>query len=406
MTHKNDLDDVDAVDEYGKGARFFHWVMALVILGLIAVGFFMSGLPDSPEKFQIYGLHKSFGLLILWLVGLRVVWRHVVGAPPSLATHANWEKLLAKATHVFLYVAMFGVPLSGWLMSSSAGYPVQFFGVTMPPLMGKNMDVSHMAKEVHEVMATLLLLAVGLHAAGAVKHHFMDKDTTLTRMVPRHLVYPVLGAIALLGALILLAMALGEEEEEDAKPVAVSSAPAMDMPELRDLAPDEWQIIPGESKLSFIAKLSGTPFEGVFGQFDGTIFFNPDDLKLSRASIVIPIASLSTGNAERDAQIGTPDWFDLENFPTATFETVEFAKGEGNNYVAVGNLTLRGVTLPVSLPFTFETSTDANELKRAVISGKATLNRLDYGIGQGQWTSTSTIADPVEVAVKVTAVSR
>jgi cytochrome b561/polyisoprenoid-binding protein YceI len=398
-----ELDDTN--EGYNKTARFFHWAVAILIFVLLAVGFYMGSLPNGPDKFQVYGLHKSFGLLVLWLAGLRIVWRHVSGAPASLSTHANWEKGLAKATHIFLYAAMFGMPLSGWLMSSAGEYPVKFFGLPMPALMGKDQTVFHWMKETHEILAFLLIAAVAMHAAGAIKHHVIDRDETLSRMVPRAYAWPVLIWTAVFFAAVAGAFIIAEvrEDHERQKPETISAAPATEMPAFRELAPNEWQIIPAQSKLSFTARLSGTPFEGVFGEFNGTVFFDPENLPLSRVSIVIPISSLTTGNAERDAQIGTPDWFDTANFPTATFESVEFAKGEGNNYIAIGNLTLRGVSLPMTLPFTLVMSADAQGRQVAKMSGKAELNRLDYGIGQGQWAGTGTVADGVTVSVSVTA---
>lgn len=395
----------DADEGYNKTARFFHWAVAILIFVLLGVGFYMGSLPNGPDKFQIYGLHKSFGLMVLWLAGLRIVWRQINGVPSSLPAHARWEKGLAKITHIFLYVAMFGMPLSGWLMSSAGEYPVKFFGLPMPALMGKDQTVFHWMKETHEILAFLLIAAVGMHAAGAFKHHFIDKDETLVRMVPRAYAWPVLIWTGVFFATVAGAFVIAEvrEDREREKPEVVSAAPVTEMPTLRELAPNEWQIIPSQSKLSFTARLSGTPFEGVFKEFDGTIFFDPENLPLSRVSIVIPISSLTTGNAERDAQIGTPDWFDTTNFPAATFESVEFAKGEGNNYIAIGNLTLRGVTLPMTLPFTLEITADQQSRKMAKITGKAELNRLDYGIGQGQWAGTGTVADGVIVSVSVTA---
>ena len=141
----NDSDDYDEWEEetkiepfptarnrYGLGAKFFHWSIALLIFGLILVGFYMKGLPYSPDKLQIYGLHKSFGLMVLWLASVRIVWRQFVKPPLALDTHKNWEKILAKITHIFLYIAMIGMPLTGWLMSSAGEYPCLLYTSPSP----------------------------------------------------------------------------------------------------------------------------------------------------------------------------------------------------------------------------------------------------------------------------------
>lgn len=410
------LDDQDLLDDdteafsdvsdqgYNTPARFFHWGMAILIFGLLAVGLYMVSMAPGPEKFQLYGLHKSFGLLVLWLVGLRFVWRHVSGVPEPLSTHQPWEKRLALGAHVFLYIAMLGLPLSGWLMSSAGEYPVSFFGLPMPALMAKNEFWFGVMKETHEILGFILMGVIALHGAGAFKHHFLDRDSTLDRMLPqaKRWAISVLGVMAVM-FLVYGALMLGEEEEEDSRSESTQVIETSDYP-TKELAPHEWQIIPAQSRLTITASMSGTPFEGEFKDFDGTIFFNPQDMSLSRVSIVINIASLGTGSLERDQNIGNTEWFDVVNFPSAIFESVEFAQGEGNNYVAIGNLTIKGVTLPMTLPFKLDITQNKKGNATAKMSGTASINRLDYGVGQGQWENTDTIADAVTIGVSVTAV--
>jgi cytochrome b561/polyisoprenoid-binding protein YceI len=391
-------------DKYGGVARCFHWVMALVIVGLLMAGLYMTGMEYGPEKLQIYGLHKSFGLLILWLVFARVIWRFVAGTPEEMETHAVWEKQLAKLAHFFLYAAMFGMPITGWLMSSAGEFPVSFFGIPVPPLTGKDDALFDLMRETHEILGFSLIGGIALHAAGAFKHHFLDKDNTLMRMMVfgKTGVYLALTVLAVFfaGAGYLVLM-----DKEPADVQETSSADTGDMV-LKDLAPNEWQIIPAQSALTFTASLSGTPFEGKFGSFDGTIFFNPENLKSSRALITVNLGSVNTGSPERDEQILTADWFDTANFPQATFETIEFVQGEGNNYIAIGNLTLRGTALPVTMPFTLTLSKDSDGRPVADVKGTMDLSRLSFGVGQGQWQSTGQVDENVKVLISVRAVGK
>lgn len=179
MTLKN------TAESYGAVAKGFHWVIAVLIIGLLAVGLYMSDLPPDPFKFQLYGMHKAFGITVLGLAVLRLLWRFSAVVPASLPHHAQWEKFLARAAHYALYALMIAIPLSGWAMSSAGGHPVSFFGLfEIPPLVGKNPELGHDLAELHETLAWTLMGVLALHIAGAIKHHFVDKDETLRRMLP------------------------------------------------------------------------------------------------------------------------------------------------------------------------------------------------------------------------------
>lgn len=172
-------------ETYGLIAKMFHWLMALLIIGMLALGLYMEELPPSPDKYAIYGLHKSFGLLVLWLVGARIIWRLSNKQPKPQETHQKWERILAKIVHLLLYIAMIGMPLTGWMMSSFGGHDVAFFGIKMPALSAENKDISKIMNEIHSILAFTLMGIIGLHFVGALKHHFIDKDETLKRMMPK-----------------------------------------------------------------------------------------------------------------------------------------------------------------------------------------------------------------------------
>ena len=112
---------------YNAEARFFHWVSAFLILVLLPLGFYMVAMDFSPVKLQLYGLHKSLGLIVLLLVVMRLGWRLSFGTPASLNTHKSWEKALSKTIHFVLYLAIFLMPISGWVMSSAGGFSDDIF---------------------------------------------------------------------------------------------------------------------------------------------------------------------------------------------------------------------------------------------------------------------------------------
>lgn len=179
MTLKN------TAESYGSLAKGLHWVVAAIIIGVLALGLYMSDLPPDPFKFQLYGIHKAFGITVLGLAVLRLLWRFGNIVPASLPHHAQWEKFLARAAHYALYVLMIVTPLSGWAMSSAGGHPVSFFGLfDLPPLVAQNPDLGKEIAEIHETLAWTLMGVLALHVAGALKHHFVDKDETLRRMLP------------------------------------------------------------------------------------------------------------------------------------------------------------------------------------------------------------------------------
>lgn len=365
----------NTVEKYGAVAKGFHWLMAALIVGLLCLGLYMEDLGRSPLKLQLVFWHKSLGIAVLALVVLRILWRFLNVPPSSLPNHKPWEKILARIAHAALYAGMIGMPLSGWAMSSAKGYPVSVFGwFTLPGITPKNHDLGEFMGEVHEVTAWILIGAIALHAAGAIKHHVIDKDSTLRRMLP-------FGRIALAALLLTLAAGAARAQEPE-------EAPA-------------WIIDPLASRLTFEGRQMGSPFTGSFSRFRGHIHFDPDNLAASHAEITIDMASVDTENPERDESIIDKDWFSVSSFPEARFETTSFEKGADGSYLAHGKLTIRDVTLPVDLPFTLETTQNEKGQTLAEVNGAVILKRLDFGIGQGEWKDTKSVGNDVTVTVSL-----
>ncbi|GAB3268571.1 cytochrome b [Chitinimonas naiadis] len=172
------------VTKYTLPARLLHWLIALGIFVAFGIALTVDGMPFSMTKLKLINYHKWVGIAVLALVALRLLWRLGHRPPPTNARMAPWEKLVAAATQGLLYLLMFGVPLGGWLYSSAKGYPVVWLGlVPLPNLMEKNEALADLIKEIHGAGGWVIIILSLLHAAAALRHHFIKHDDTLKRML-------------------------------------------------------------------------------------------------------------------------------------------------------------------------------------------------------------------------------
>lgn len=170
---------------YTPAAIGLHWLIGIMILVSFGVGLYMADLPFSPQKLKIFSWHKWAGVTIFMLVVVRCAWRLFNAAPPLPERTPPWQRRAATATHYLLYALMLVIPLSGWLMSSAKGFQTVYFGVLpIPDLLQKNADLGDILRNVHETLNWLLISIVVLHVGAALKHHFIDKDDVLRRMLP------------------------------------------------------------------------------------------------------------------------------------------------------------------------------------------------------------------------------
>jgi cytochrome b561 len=165
-------------ERYSGLSRALHWISALIILGLIVLGWYMTGLAeDDPSRRGIYGFHKAMGILTVFLFFARIVWLRIAPAPALPSVFNEKERLVTKGVQSLLYVLILLIPVSGYVMSMAGGHPVSFFGLfDMPVLMGKNEAVGGFAHEAHAILSYAALALVALHMAGAIKHRLLDKN--------------------------------------------------------------------------------------------------------------------------------------------------------------------------------------------------------------------------------------
>jgi cytochrome b561 len=170
---------------YTRVAIGLHWLIAFAIIGSFSLGLYMHELPLSPQKLKFYSWHKWAGVTIFLCVMLRLGWR-LAHRPPELpAAIPAWQRSVAAATHVLLYLLMFAVPLSGWLMSSAKGFQTVWFGVLpLPDLLQKDADLGDLLQQIHMLLNYCMAALVAAHLGAALKHHFIDRDEVLAHMIP------------------------------------------------------------------------------------------------------------------------------------------------------------------------------------------------------------------------------
>ena len=170
---------------YSGIAIALHWLIGLAILGSLSVGLYMVDLSLSPTKLRLYSWHKWAGVTIFTLVLIRCIWRITHPAPPLPAGMPPWQRRVAEGTHYILYALMIVIPLTGWLMSSAKGFQTVYFGVLpLPDLLDKNKELGETLNLVHRYLNYLMIAIISAHIGAALKHHFIDKDDILRRMLP------------------------------------------------------------------------------------------------------------------------------------------------------------------------------------------------------------------------------
>jgi cytochrome b561 len=170
---------------YTRTAISLHWMVAFLILAAFPLGLYMSDMALSPTKLKLISYHKWLGVTVFLLTVARLAWRATHIPPPLPAAMPAWQRTTAHGLHHLLYVLMFAIPLSGWLMSSAKGFQTVYFGVLpLPDLIGKDKALGDVLKKVHELLNYAMLGLLIAHVGAALKHQFIERDGILARILP------------------------------------------------------------------------------------------------------------------------------------------------------------------------------------------------------------------------------
>lgn len=175
-----------STDRYSAASIALHWIMLLLLAAVYAAMELREYYPrGSDPRETLKSLHYMLGLTVLLFVAIRIYARATRRAPPIVPPLRNWQRAAAGVTHLALYALMIAMPIAGWVILSAEGTPVPFWGLTLPPLVAESKALAHQVEEVHETIGKIGYFLIGIHAAAALLHHYVVRDNTLLRMIPR-----------------------------------------------------------------------------------------------------------------------------------------------------------------------------------------------------------------------------
>lgn len=386
---------------YGSVTKTFHWLTALLIVTLIPLGIFANGLPyDTSEelarKAWFFSLHKTLGVTVFFVALARILWAVSQPKPASLHPERRAETYLAATVHWLLYGSLLLVPLSGWVHhAATAGFaPIWWpFGQNLP-MVPKSETLAATTAGLHIVFERVLAASILLHIAGALKHHFIDRDVTLLRMLPGRpavpatekregVAVPLTSALVIWVAALFGGAALGIYEKHDSSVQAAAL----------EAVQSDWVVQDGTLEITVMQL--GSPVTGSFADWTAAIRFDEtvESGPAGSVEVVVSIGSLTLGSVTSEAM--KEDFFNVDAFPTATFDA-DIERGP-DGYTAIGTLTIKDQSMPLTLPFDLDI---ANGL--AAMSGSASVDRRDFAVGNSQ-SDESSLGFGVDIAIALTA---
>lgn len=383
---------VDTPGRYGAITKGFHWVIALAILAIVPLGHLAVDAPfDSAaaleRKIRLFSIHKTLGVLVFAAALARILWAFGQRRPGPLRPDRRAEVLLASVVHWVLYASLVAVPLSGWLAHTTSSFaaPVWLPLDAVEAWVAKDPAVAGRFAAIHTMCQWVMVGAIALHIAGALKHQVIDRDATLRRMLPgggaavgaprqSHGWAPPAVAAAIVGVAILAGLWQAPGQASSSEGLSELEA-----------APSEWTVEEGEIAIT-VTEL-GSRTRGSFADWSAAITFQPEPQNGIHGAVEVTVAlgSLTLG-AVTDLALGR-EFFHVTVFPTARFIGPIVSGPDG--YFVDGTLEIRDQSQPVTLPFTLDLDGDA-----AAMTGTATVNRLDFDVGP-------TYDDPGQVGFKV-----
>lgn len=420
---------------YGSITKIFHWLTALLILTAFPVGYIANEIAhyiQSPEfdgsqtilhwAAWLFSLHKTIGVFVFFTAVLRIFWAVTQRKPGLLHPERTLEAWAAETAHWLLYTLMLLVPLCGWIHhAATTGFAPIWWGFGQDlPFVPKSTTVASFFGTLHWYAMALLGATILAHIGGALKHHFVDYDSTLARMLPgrralpvppkqKHSALPFFTATAILiatlgGASYIHLKGSGHshsndhahqeatQNEVDVAEVPQTSHPTPSKPEAGDAA-GNWHVDEGTLAISVVQM--GSNVSGNFSDWTATINFDEtvETGKAGDVTVTIAISSLNLGGVTQQAM--GADYFNAETFPTAIFDAdIVVLNGD---YAAQGILTIRDQSMPLTLPFDLNITENT-----AQISGSAIINRMDYHVGLGT-KDTGTLGFEVPITINLTA---
>jgi len=394
---------------YHEVARILHWLIAALIVLQYVLAEMAEDASSDLQELALLANHKSVGMTVFMLAIVRIVWRFTHTVPPLPESMPRWQVRASNLSHVLLYLLIFALPVSGWLFSSATAYSVSWFGIfVFPDLIGGDKSLAEVLEEVHEILAKVLFFVALLHILAALKHGLLNRDGVLSRMSSWLSIGLFLVAIVV-GVWQLSVPAPSADkwssevetdveksvEKEQATRSADHIAPAA--PVMIDTSLPPWNIDKRMSYIRFTADQAGAPFTGSWPQWSADVRFEPDDLAASSASVRVDTTSPATGDSERDATLVKPEWFDSSVHPEVIFRTIAISAVDTGGYLATGTLRIRNSEHPIRLTFTHQ-HLDGKD----TITGVVKLDRIELGVGTGEWTDTSWVGQHVKVEFQVT----
>ncbi|MDD9716565.1 cytochrome b/b6 domain-containing protein [Dinoroseobacter sp. PD6] len=391
----------NAHNTYGSVSKTLHWLTVALILALIPLGIIANDMPfatgeELSRKAFVFSIHKTLGVTAFFVALARVAWMLSQPKPAPLHPERRLETFAAETVHWTLYATLLLVPMSGWIHhAATTGFaPIWWpFGQSLP-FVPKSDTLAHTFASLHIIFERVLVIALVLHVAGALKHRFFDRDLTLQRMLPGATAaapatpakphgpaLPLLGAAGAFAAALAVSAGLGLFAHDDAA--------LLPQAELAEVASD-WTVEDGT--LSITVTQLGAPVTGTFEDWTAAIAYDPDS-RTGDVTVTVAIPSLTLGSVT--AQALGAEFFAADTHPTATFAAEIIGTDAGQT--AEGTLTLKGSTVPVTLPFTLNITDGL-----ARMTGETQVARLDFGIGTAYPDETS-VGFTVTIAVDLTA---
>lgn len=396
----------NSTSHYGSVTKTFHWLTALLLISTFVLGLIASDLSHEilstsfdgsqatmDRAVLLFSLHKTLGLATFVVALGRILWAISQPKPGLLHPENKPEALAAEVVHWVLYGAMVLTPLTGWIHhAATTGFaPIWWpFGQNLP-FVPKSENFADLMAVLHWISTETLKITFLLHVAGALKHVVIDRDATLRRMLPgsrnlptppaqKHSALPAVIALAVWGGVFVAGIQIAHNgdshshEADDHDTAELSQTDASGTANQDDSQAGNWQV--EEGSLGITIQQMGSGVSGSFDSWTAAIQFEEPVAPGPAGSVTveIDISSLKLGTVS-DQAMG-PDYFDEGQFPSARFDAEIEKLADG--YQAVGTLTIRDKSQPLTLPFTLDLEDDHAEMRAQV-----TVNRMDFDIGLG-----------------------